>query len=85
MRLDLGAIAKGYATERVNQARGDVARFLSVRNEYVKNPEVTRTRLYLETMEEILPTVKKFIMDNKKGNGVLPILPLGGNLMGGNK
>ena len=69
----------------IKTAEGDANRFSQQYAEYKKAPDITRKRLYLETMEEILPTVKKFIMDNKKGNGVLPILPLGGNLMGGNK
>ncbi|MBI9101367.1 MAG: FtsH protease activity modulator HflK [Spirochaetales bacterium] len=46
-------IAEGYATERVNQAKGDVARFVSVLDEYSKAKEVTRTRLYIEMMEDI--------------------------------
>jgi len=46
-------IAEGYATERVNQAKGDVARFVSVLDEYQKDKEVTRTRLYIEMMEDI--------------------------------
>ena len=77
--------AEGYRERVIKTAEGDANRFLQQYTEYKKAPNITRKRLYLETMEEILPTVKKFIMDNKKGNGVLPILPLGGNLMGDNK
>jgi len=77
--------AEGYRERVIKTAEGDASRFLQQYAEYKKAPDITRKRLYLETMEEILPTVKKFIMDNKKGNGVLPILPLGGNLMGDNK
>ena len=77
--------AEGYRERVIKTAEGDANRFLQRYAEYKKAPDITRKRLYLETMEEILPTVKKFIMDNKKGNGVLPILPLGGNLMGDNK
>ena len=77
--------AEGYRERVIKTAEGDANRFSQQYAEYKKAPDITRKRLYLETMEEILPTVKKFIMDNKKGNGVLPILPLGGNLMGGNK
>ena len=77
--------AEGYRERVIKTAEGDANRFLQQYAEYKKAPDITRKRLYLETMEEILPTVKKFIMDNKKGNGVLPILPLGGNLMGDNK
>ena len=77
--------AEGYRERVIKTAEGDAKRFSQQYSEYKKAPDITRKRLYLETMEEILPTVKKFVMDNKKGNGVLPILPLGGNLMGGNK
>ncbi len=49
-------VAQGYATERVNEAKGDVARFLSVLKEYRKNKKVTRTRLYIETMEKLFST-----------------------------
>lgn len=77
--------AEGYRERVIKTAEGDTSRFLQQYVEYKKAPDITRKRLYLETMEEILPTVKKFIMNDKKGNGVLPILPLGGNLMGGNK
>ena len=71
-------IAKGYATERVNKARGDVARFLSVRNEYVKNPAVTRTRLYLETIEEVFGTNEGTDLIDKNLDGFLPIKNLQG-------
>ena len=71
-------IAQGYATERVNQARGDVARFLSVRDEYVKSPAVTRTRLYLETMEEIFGTKEGTELIDKNLDGFLPIKNLQG-------
>ncbi len=71
-------IAQGYATERVNRARGDVARFLSVRNEYVKNPAVTRTRLYLETIEEVFGTNDGTDLIDKNLDGFLPIKSLQG-------
>lgn len=71
-------IAQGYATERVNKARGDVARFLSVRNEYVKNPAVTRTRLYLETIEEVFGTSEGTDLIDKNLDGFLPIKNLQG-------
>lgn len=47
-------VANGYAAERVNQARGDVERFNSVREVYENSKDITRTRLYIETLEEIL-------------------------------
>ncbi len=77
--------AEGYRAKNIKTAEGDAKRFIQQYTEYVKAPNITRTRIYLETMEEILPDIKKFIMSDKKGSGVLPILPLGGNLLGGNK
>lgn len=72
--------AEAYKEEKIKRAQGDTARFLSLLTEYTKAKDVTRKRLYLETMEEILGRSKKFIFD--AGNqGVLPLLPLQG-LMG---
>ena len=71
--------AEAYAERRVLMAQGEAARFLSVLNEYQLAPEVTRDRLFLETMEEILPEADKFILSTKAGE-VLPLLPLGGSL-----
>ena len=68
--------ATGYAFKRVNEAGGDVAAFTAVLQEYIKAPEITRTRLYLETMGEILPeTGQKIIVDDALRQ-LLPILPL---------
>jgi membrane protease subunit HflK len=68
--------AEGYASERVNGAYGDVARFVAVFEEYQKAPEITQQRIYLETMNRVLPRMeKKFIIDEKSG-GVLPLLQL---------
>ncbi|MEA3391493.1 MAG: FtsH protease activity modulator HflK [Candidatus Marinimicrobia bacterium] len=68
--------AEGYASERVNGAKGDVARFVAVLKEYEKAPEITRQRIYLETMSKVLPVMeKKFIID-ETGSGVLPLLNL---------
>ncbi len=72
--------AEGYREERINRAEGDAEKFLSVLREYKKAKNVTETRLYLETMEDVLPRVEKFIVDEKTGN-LLNILPLG-NLEG---
>ena len=69
--------AEGYRAEVVNRAQGEAARFVSVLTEYQKAPEVTRKRLYLETMEEVLGGVDKVIIDqNAGGQGVVPYLPL---------
>lgn len=68
--------AEGYALERVNNARGDVARFVNIYDEYRKAPEVTRKRLYLETLNEVLPrTGRKLIVDSSM-KGLLPLLNL---------
>ena len=72
--------AEGYRAEAVNSAQGEAARFISVYNEYVKSPEVTRRRLYLETMERVLGGMNKVILDGvgggEAGQGVVPFLPL---------
>ena len=71
------AQAAGYAVQRVNNAKGDVARFTALLAEYHKAPEVTRRRLYLETMRDILPAVQQvFIFDNNQAAAVLPFLDL---------
>ncbi len=72
--------AEGYALERINRAEGEAARFSAVLDEYKKYPEVTRQRLYLETLEKVLPRMKDvIIVDEQAGKGaVLPLLPLQG-------
>jgi len=67
--------AKGYQQQAVADATGQAARFLKVYEEYKKAPEVTRKRLYLETMERVLGGADKIILDSK-GQGVVPYLPL---------
>jgi membrane protease subunit HflK len=69
--------AEGYATERVNKARGEVARFLSVQLEYAKAPLVTRSRIYLETMSEVIPRAERRTFIDDRLKGLLPLLPLG--------
>lgn len=69
--------AEGYRSAVVNQAEGEASRFLSVLGEYKKAPDVTRKRIYLETMEEVLGRVDKIILDPQEGGqGVVPYLPL---------
>ncbi len=70
--------AEGYALERINRAQGEASRFIAVLDEYKKFPEVTRRRLYLETLEKVLPKMKDvIIIDDQAGKGsVLPLLPL---------
>jgi membrane protease subunit HflK len=72
---ELIAGAAGYREARVAEATGEAQRFLSLTAEYQRAPEVTRRRLYLETMEEILPSVHKVIIE--PGTNLLPYLPLG--------
>lgn len=67
--------AEAYKARVVADAQGDVARFLSVYKQYQKAPEVTRERMFLETMEAILPGMSKVIVDQEKGNFV-PFMPL---------
>ena len=72
-------IAEGYRARVVNEAEGEASRFTAVLTEYQKAPEVTRRRLYLETMEEVLGNVDKIILDSDAGGagqGVVPYLPL---------
>lgn len=68
--------AEGYSIERVNNAEGQVARFNELYTEYVRAPEVTRQRIYLETMQNILPNVGNKIITDKEGNNVLPLLQM---------
>lgn len=69
--------AEGYALDRVNRAKGDAARFLSLYAEYSKAKDVTRRRLYLETLRDVFPNLgSKYIMDAEQKN-VLPLLNLG--------
>ncbi|NDV97738.1 FtsH protease activity modulator HflK [Salipiger sp. PrR002] len=70
--------AEGYRARVVNEALGEASRFSAVREEYVKAPEVTRRRLYLETMENVLGGVDKTILDEgvTGEGGVVPYLPL---------
>jgi membrane protease subunit HflK len=70
--------AEGYALERVNNAQGETARFRALYDEYRKAPEVTKRRLYLETLERVLPRMgDKVVVDDSLQN-LLPLLQLGG-------
>jgi len=73
--------AEAYRETKIRQARGDANRFLATVREYKKAPEITRKRLYLEMMKEVMPTVDKFILGGKNGSGVLPILSLRGDAL----
>ncbi len=70
--------AEAYSRERIEKAEGQAKRFLSVLFEYKKAPEVTKQRMYLEAMEEILPGITKFIVDPENSGNLLQFLPLTG-------
>jgi membrane protease subunit HflK len=68
--------ADGYRLKRINEAEGDVARFSALLAEYSKAPEVTRRRIYLETLQEVLPGVRSKIIVDDQTRGILPLLNL---------
>jgi membrane protease subunit HflK len=68
--------AEGYALNRVNTAQGEVSRFNDLYEEYIKAPEVTKRRIFLETMEEILPKMGQKIITDEEGNSVIPLLQM---------
>ncbi len=68
--------AEGYAAERVNNAQGDASRFTSIYREYVKAPSVTRKRMYLETMNEVMTKITKKVIADDKLKSILPLLNL---------
>ena len=70
--------AEAYKAQRVIRAQGDAERFLKILAEYDKAKAVTRDRLYLESVERIMPTIEKFVLDDGEKAGVLPLLPLKG-------
>jgi modulator of FtsH protease HflK len=69
-------LAEAYALNRVNRATGEATRFTAIYEEYVKAPEVTKKRIYLETMERILPKLNSKTIVDQRGNSVLPLLNL---------
>jgi membrane protease subunit HflK len=71
-------IARGYASERVNRALGDVARFNSVYDEYRRSPEVTRQRLYYEMIEEVFKDAKGMTLIDRNLNNFLPMMNVAG-------
>jgi len=70
--------AEGYALNRVNSAQGDSSRFVDVYNAYRRAPEVTRKRIYLETMNQVLPQVSRKIIVDDYLKGILPLLNMEG-------
>lgn len=75
--------AEGYALARINHAKGEAERFKALVKEYRKAPKVTQQRLYLETMDKVLPLVEELYVIDAKNSGVLPLLPLGKNAITG--
>jgi membrane protease subunit HflK len=69
--------AEGYATERVNNAQGDAQRFTTIYREYARAPAVTRKRLYLETLNDVLPRIQRKIILDQGLRNLLPLLNLG--------
>ena len=69
--------AEGYKIKRINEATGDTKAFLAVWKEYEKAKDVTRRRLYLETMEKVIPKCEEIYIIDKDQKGILPILNLG--------
>ena len=68
--------ADGYRLKRINEAEGDVARFSALLIEYSKAPQVTRRRIYIETMQEVLPGISAKIIIDEQARSILPLLNL---------
>ena len=68
--------ADGYRLKRINEAEGDASRFNALFTEYSKAPEVTRRRIYIETMQDILPQIRSKIIVDEQTQGILPLLNL---------
>lgn len=68
--------AEGYASKRINEAQGDVTRFNAILEEYLKAPEVTKRRLYLETMTKVMPNLGTKIVIDEEAKQILPLLNL---------
>jgi|LakMenEpi03Aug12_release.lakeMendotaPanAssembly.Ray.scaffolds.fasta_scaffold466362_1 membrane protease subunit HflK len=75
--------AEGYATKRTNEAEGDAARFTAMLNEFQKAPEVTRKRIFLETLGEVLPNIPNKVILDHKAPQFLPMMPLRQNTPAG--
>jgi membrane protease subunit HflK len=68
--------ADGYRLKRINEAEGDVARFSALLAEYSKAPEVTQRRIYIETLQEVMPGIRSKIIVDERTRGILPFLNL---------
>ncbi|MFT4839711.1 MAG: membrane protease subunit HflK [Planctomycetota bacterium] len=74
--------ADGYRIKRVNEAEGDVARFNALLAEYTKAPQVTRRRIYIETLETVMPGVQSKIIVDERTQNLLPLLNVGAPIGG---
>lgn len=77
--------AEGYAQRRINEAEGEVSAFNALLAEYLQAPEVTRKRLYLETMGDVLAPVRRKVIVDESASHLLPLLHLGAGETGGDK
>ncbi|QDT11156.1 FtsH protease activity modulator HflK [Planctomycetes bacterium K23_9] len=77
--------AEGYALKRVNEADGDVSRFNAVLTEYLKAPEVTKRRIYIETMRKVVPNMGRKIIIDEQASQILPLLQLSTDTQGGKR
>lgn len=68
--------ADGYRLKRVNEAEGDAARFTTLLAEYIKAPEVTRRRIYIETLQDVMPSLRSKIIVDEQTRSILPLLNL---------
>ena len=68
--------ADGYRLKRINEAEGDVARFSALLAEYSKAPEVTRRRIYIETLQDVMPSIRSKIIIDEQARSILPLLNL---------
>jgi membrane protease subunit HflK len=68
--------ADGHRLKRINEAEGDAARFNALFAEYLKAPEVTRRRIYIETMQGVMPNIESKILIDNEMSGLLPLLNL---------
>src|SRR4051812_3976165 len=68
--------ADGYRLKRINEAEGDVARFSALLAEYIKAPEVTRRRIYIETLQDVMPGIRSKIIVDEQTRSILPLLNL---------
>ena len=66
--------ADGYRLKRINEAEGDVARFSALLAEYSKAPEVTRRRIYIETLQDVMPSIRSKIIIDEQARSILPLL-----------